>query len=951
MKTTPLGLSLCLSLLAIAWAPTVPAQTAPLVAAAAAEAQARVIVRFKPAAASVRAKAMSVSMSRSAAMDVAQTRATGLGLRSGLNARTRQGLRALRSLDERTHVIVASGISSAALAQQLALDSEVEMAVVDQRRRHTRLPNDPFYATALPSGPSVGQWYLKPPSSVPGEVVSSINAPAAWDINTGHSSIVVAVLDTGIRKDHPELAAQIVGGYDMVGLNSSSAQATATANDGDGADADASDPGDWVSQADINAGTLGSSCDASDIGNSSWHGTRVAGLIAAASNNGAGMAGVAWGVKILPVRVLGKCGGYDSDIIAGMQWAAGVAVPGLPSNPNPAKVLNMSLGGSGACGTTGTGQLYRNAISAVTARGASIVVAAGNSEGLAVGLPGNCPGVITVTGLRHVGSKVGFSSIGPEVSIAAPGGNCVNLSGACLYPMFSTTNSGTTTPVVGDAAYTNNGASVGTSFSTPVVAGTVALMLSVRPSMTPAEVLSTLRSTARPFVTSGGTAGIPQCTAPTSATQDECYCTTSTCGAGMLDAGAAVAAARAANGAVIQIVSTPSTPLAGNPLSLSASSSTLGTGRSIASAAWTLSSGGGIVSAFSAGANTQTVTLTPSGAGSFSVSLQLIDDLGTVHTSTRTITVSAVGSTAQTIAFTAPSGLVFGQAPSSLVATASSGLPVSFSSSTSAVCTVSGSSLTLVAGGTCTVVASQAGSSVFAAAPSVSRSFTVSPASQSISFPAVADQVLGTAAPALAATASSGLSVSFESSTPGVCTVSGTSLSLLSSGVCTVLAKQAGNSSYQAAADVARSFNVAGTPQTIAFSAIANQTLGTAMPALAATASSGLAVSYSSSTTAVCTVSGTAVSLLTAGTCTLTASQAGNASFAAASPVSQSFTVSAASGTTPGGSTSSGGGGGGGGAFSGLWLALLALAAWALRSGTAERGEMSRRSAAAAGRA
>lgn len=383
----------------------------------------------------------------------------------------------------------------------------------------------------------------------------------------------------------------------------------------------------------------------------------------------------------------------------------------------------------------------------------------------------------------------------------------------------------------------------------------------------------------------------------------------------MLDAGAAVAAARAANGAVIQIVSTPSTPLAGNPLSLSASSSTLGTGRSIASAAWTLSSGGGIVSGFSAGANTQSVTLTPSGGGSFSVSLQLTDDLGTVHTSSRTITVSAVGTTAQTIAFTAPSGLVFGQASSSLVATASSGLPVSFSSSTPAVCTVSGSSLTLVAGGSCTVVASQAGSPIFAAAPSVSRSFTVAPASQSISFPAVADQVLGTAAPALAATASSGLSVSFESSTPGVCTVSGTSLSLLSSGVCTVLAKQAGNSSYQAAADVARSFNVAGTPQTITFPALSSQTLGTAVPAvpaLAATASSGLAVSYSSSTTAVCTVSGSAVSLLTAGTCTLTASQAGNSSFAAAAPVSQSFAVAAAPVVTPtpSPSTSSGGGGG-----------------------------------------
>jgi len=643
-------------------------------------------------------------------------------------------------------------------------------------------------------------------------------------------------------------------------------------------------------------------------------------------------------VKILPVRVLGKCGGYDSNIIAGMQWAAGVAVPGLPSNPNPAKVLNMSLGGTGTCGTSGSGLLYRNAIAAVTARGSSIVVAAGNSEGLAVGLPGNCPGVITVTGLRHVGSKVGFSSIGPEVSIAAPGGNCVNLSGACLYPMFSTTNSGTTTPVVGDSSYTNNGASVGTSFSTPVVAGTVALMLSVRPSMTPAEVLSTLRSTARPFATSGGTAGIPQCTAPTATAQDECYCTTSTCGAGMLDAGAAVAAARAANGAALQISSSPATPVAGQVLSLSASSSTLGSGRSIASAAWTLSSGGGIVSGFSSGASTQTVTLTPSGAGSFSVTVQLTDDLGTVHSLTRSISVTALGSAAQTISFTAPAGLVFGQPPVSLLATSSSGLPVSFSSSTPAVCTVSGSSLSLLAGGSCTVLASQPGNVAFAAAPSISRGFTVGPAAQTLSFPALADQQMGTAAPALIATASSGLAVSFESSTPAVCSVSGSALSLLSSGVCTVLAKQAGNSSYQAAADVARSFNVAGAPQTITFAAIANQTVGTAAPAFAATASSGLPVSYSSGSTSVCSVTGNSLSLLAAGTCTLTASQAGNSSFAAAAPVSQSFAVATAPVvSTPTPSSNSGGGGGGGGAFSGAWLGLLALAAWALRAGPQRR--------------
>ncbi|MDP0977458.1 S8 family serine peptidase, partial [Klebsiella pneumoniae] len=91
------------------------------------------------------------------------------------------------------------------------------------------------------------------------------------------------------------------------------------------------------------------------ISNSSWHGTRVSGLIAASSNNGRGMSGVGWGLKILPLRVLGKCGGYDSDIIAAMKWAAGIAIPGVPANANKAKVLNMSLGGSGSCGTTGTG--------------------------------------------------------------------------------------------------------------------------------------------------------------------------------------------------------------------------------------------------------------------------------------------------------------------------------------------------------------------------------------------------------------------------------------------------------------------------------------------------------------------------------------------------------------------------------------------------------------------
>lgn len=620
------------------------------------EPEVRLIVRFKPQADSVRAKALAVRATRSEARDVAQTRATALGLRRG------HSLTAGRSLDERTHVVFARGRDAAALARQLAADPEVELAVVDQRRKHTAtLPNDPLFGGAAvnPESSSGGvasrvidQWYLKAPSSTPGQVVSSINAPAAWDISTGSSSVIVAVLDTGVRKDHPDLAAKIVGGYDFIGYGSPGSVSTAVANDSDGADADASDPGDWISQADINSGKLGSECTSADIGNSSWHGTRVSGLIGASSNNGLGMAGVGWGVRLLPVRVLGKCGGYDSDIMAGMRWAAGIDLPGVPSNPNKAKVLNLSLGGTGACDTTGTGKLYRETIAAVNAAGSSIVVAAGNSAGLAVGMPGNCPGVITVTALRHVGTKVGFSSVGTEVTIAAPGGNCINVGAGqpCLYPMISTTNSGAQGPVAGDNAYTGSGASVGTSFSAPVVSGIVALMSSVRPSLTPSEITTLLKRTARPFVTSGGGSSDdptpPQCKAPNGTEQLECYCTTSTCGAGMVDASAVLAAVQALNGATVSIAATPATGLkAGDTVSLASTITGLGAGRSIASYAWSLVDGGGIVTSPSSGGSTATASFVPSGAGSFTARVLMTDDLGFTYAQQLTVSVAAAAST------------------------------------------------------------------------------------------------------------------------------------------------------------------------------------------------------------------------------------------------------------------------------------------------------------------
>ena len=238
--------------------------------------------------------------------------------------------------------------------------------------------------------------------------------------------------------------------------------------------------------------------------------------------------------------------------------------------------------------------------------------------------------------------------------------------------------------------------------------------------------------------------------------------------------------------------------------------------------------------------------------------------------------------------------------PAALTATASSGLAVAFDSTTANVCTVSGSALALVGAGTCTIAASQAGNATYAAAPAVSNTFTVAAAAltaQTITFASPGNKVLGTAAAPLVATATSGLPVSFASTTPSVCSVSGTTLTLVAVGNCTVAASQAGNSTFAGAAMVTQTFSVAAAPllaQTITFISPGNQTLGTAPAALVATASSGLPVTLASTTPGVCAASSTALTLLTTGSCTISASQAGNATFASAAPVSNTFNVAAA---------------------------------------------------------
>lgn len=363
----------------------------------------------------------------------------------------------------------------------LAQDDDIEAVEEDVMLRHYAVPNDPQYTA---------QWHYY-------ESAGGLRLPAAWDTATGQG-VTVAVLDTGYRP-HADLNANILPGYDMI-------SDTFVSNDGNGRDNDARDPGDWM-----NAGECGGGYPPSFQG-SSWHGTHVAGTIAAITNNNAGVAGVAYNAKILPVRVLGKCGGYTSDIADGIIWASGGNVSGIPTNPNPAQVINMSLGGSGSCSS-----VTQNAINIARNNGSVIVIAAGNDNGNANNFnPGNCSGVVNVAATNRSGGRAYYSNTGSSVDVAAPGGamNSANDPNGVL----STYNTGTTTP--GNDSY---GYSQGTSMAAPHVAGVAALIKQVKPSASPDEVEQILKSTARSFPA-----------------------TCNGCGTGIVDAAAAVQAA--ANG-------------------------------------------------------------------------------------------------------------------------------------------------------------------------------------------------------------------------------------------------------------------------------------------------------------------------------------------------------------------------------------------------------------------
>jgi serine protease len=573
----------------------------------------RVIVKLRPeAAAPGRAKP---------AIEEAGERVSELGRRAGLRARS------VNRLGRDMHVLevehTGPGDSLQATLERLNADPAVEFAEPDARMRPHRLPNDPGFP---------GQWFLHASGlGIDGTTASAIDAVAAWDLTTGAPSIVVAVLDTGVRFDHPDLRPVADGGkllpaYDFVSAESGGT--ARAANDGDGWDPDPSDPGDWISSQDR---TISQFSDCS-VSSSSWHGTRVSGMLAGLTDNAAGIAGVGWSNRILPVRVLGKCGGLTSDIIAGMRWAAGLTQSGAPANPTPARVLNLSLGGQGACSRS-----YQSAIDEIVARGVTVVVSAGN-DGSSVDQPANCRGVVSVTGVRHVGTKVGFANLGLDVTLAAPGGNCVNVGAGqpCLYSLDTTTNLGVTTP--GENGYTDrvDNFNVGTSFAAPIVSGIAALMYSVNGNLSPAKLTERLRATANPFPTSSDP-NVPTCRIPESSADlqlSECNCTTSTCGAGLANAPGAVDAALRP----VAVVSAPSTAGAGQTVVLAGGGSLGADGRTIGGYEWTLVSG---ATSLSAVTGSQTSFVAPDAGTSVVVRLTVTDDAGRRDSTDATVQVAS----------------------------------------------------------------------------------------------------------------------------------------------------------------------------------------------------------------------------------------------------------------------------------------------------------------------
>ncbi len=507
----------------------------------------RLIVKLRTPTASELVRPMSASRVQ------ALSATAGVGMKS---LRAMAGNETLLALD------TAMPLSQAkVIAARLQSDASVEYAEPDIMLKKLATPNEVRF--------SQWQWNLfAPTSTYTGELTGGgtlaatttggANLPLAWDVTTGHSSAVVAIIDTGIV-NHPDLnsspagdtyipAGRFLAGYDFISENvgAGTLPALFVANDGNGRDADPSDPGDWVTTNE--EALYPTQCDDGQAGpqNSSWHGSHMAGVAAATANNATGIAGIGWNVRILPVRALGKCGGSLSDIAEAIRWAAGLSVPNVPANPTPAQVINLSLG-SGP--TVACDAAMQGAVNAAIAAGAVVVAATGNDGAVGISSPASCTGVIAVTAHTINGENADYANVGaamgvgPQPTISSPGGGSPAFLGAAGptdnpnwfgYYIWSTILFGNTGPSSGDSsspprvgpAYSGF---TGTSAATPQVAGVAALIKSMIPSASPASIRNFIVNNVRPHPAGGACA-------PGQGLAGQC-------GPGLLDANAAVRAA------------------------------------------------------------------------------------------------------------------------------------------------------------------------------------------------------------------------------------------------------------------------------------------------------------------------------------------------------------------------------------------------------------------------